>query len=123
MEPAANNAMRVLKRLRAAIGYDELGMSAHALRSLDSLASLGDIGPFALIADFLRGEFSKARENRIDLAMALGTAAGLLPTPVRQAVEMTLAACNATDNDRGRAANNRAVDRGVRPETPSKPAC
>ena len=33
--------VRVLKRLKAAVGYHELGMTQHALRCLDSLVSLG----------------------------------------------------------------------------------
>ena len=41
----------VLKRLKAAVGYHELGMTQHALRCLDSLASLGEIGPFGLVTD------------------------------------------------------------------------
>jgi hypothetical protein len=49
--------VRVLKRLKAAIGYHELGMTQHALRCLDSLDLLGKIDTLAsLLGNFiLRG--------------------------------------------------------------------
>ena len=47
MESNASKILRLLKRLKAAVGYHELGMTQHALRCLDSLASLGEIGHFA----------------------------------------------------------------------------
>ena len=37
MESNAGMIVRVLKRLKAAVGYHELGMTRHALRCLDSL--------------------------------------------------------------------------------------
>ena len=40
MKSEATTIVRVLKRLKAAVGYQELGMTQHAVRCLDSLASL-----------------------------------------------------------------------------------
>ena len=71
MESNASKIVRVLKRLKAAVGYQELGMTQHALRCLDSLMSLGNIGPFGLVADVLRGEFMMNRENHVSAANAL----------------------------------------------------
>ena len=68
-------------------------MTQHAVRCLDGLASLGKIGPFGLVADVLRGEFTRNREDHIPAAKALGIVACMLPPPARHAVEMTLAAC------------------------------
>src|SRR5208283_2300127 len=39
MKSNAGTIVRVLKRLKAAVGYQELGMTKHALRCLDSLES------------------------------------------------------------------------------------
>ena len=120
METNTSMILRVLKRLKTAVGYHELGMTQHALRSLDSLASLGRIGPFALVAEVLRGEFLGNRENQI--AKALETVACMLPTPARNAIEMTLAACYGQVNGVGRAANSVARARGAKPEGQPKSA-
>jgi len=122
MKPNADMVVRVLKRLKAAVGYHELGMTPHALRCLDSLVSLGKIGPFGLVAEVLRDEFLKGQEKHVPAARALETVACMLPTPGRHAVEMTLAACYGS-SDSGRAANNRAFARGVTLEGQPKPAC
>ena len=39
MEANAIKTVRVLKRLKAAVGYHELGMKQHALQCLDGLAA------------------------------------------------------------------------------------
>ena len=89
----SNEAMivRVLKRLRAAVGYHELGMTRHALLCLDSLASLEKIGPFALVADVLRGEFVWHQENHFSAAKALETVACMMPMSVRNAIQCSFA--------------------------------
>ena len=112
--------VRVLKRLRAAVGYRELGMTQHALRCLDSVASMGKVGPFTLVAEVLRNEF--LNDRHASAANALEVVACMLPTPARRAVEATLAACYGP-SDNGRVANNRAAARGVVSELPLKPAC
>ena len=119
MEPNAIKTVRVLKRLKAAIGYHELGMTQHALRSLDSLAPLGKIGPFSLVADVLRDEFSSDRH--VSAEKALDIVACMLPTPARRAVQMTLAACYGSE-DSQRSANYVAVVRGAAPAAEPKPA-
>ena len=116
MESNAGMIVRVLKRLKAAVGYHELGMTQHALRCLDSVVSLGKIGPFALVEEVLRGEFIKDRENCISAAKALEAAACMLPMPARHAIEMTLVASYRQGNDVGRAANNVARARGAKTE-------
>lgn len=122
MESNAGMIVRVLKRLKAAIGYHELGMTRHALRCLDSLASLGKIGPFGLVREVLRGEFLSNREDHVSAAKALGIVACMLPTPARHAIEMTLTACYGQTSDTGRTANHVAWARGAKPVQP-KPAC
>jgi len=123
MESNANTIVRVLKRLKAAVGYHEMGMTQHALRCLDSLASLGNIGPFSLVEEVLRGEFTRNREDHLSAAMALEIVTCMLPTPARHAIEMTLAACYGEVNDAGRAANSVARARGAKSEGQQKPAC
>ncbi len=79
MEANAIKTVRVLKRLKTAIGYHELGMKQHALRCLDSLAALGKIGPFGLVADVLRDEFTNDRQ--VSAEKALDIVACMLPAP------------------------------------------
>jgi len=116
MERNAGMIVRVLKRLQTAAGYHELGMTQHALRCLDSLAPLGNIGPFTLVQEVLRGEFKRNQESHISAAKALEIVACMLPTPARHAIEMTLAACYGQVNDAGRAANSVARARGTKSE-------
>ncbi len=70
MGSKTSKIVRVLKRLKVAVGYQELGMTQHALRCLKSLASLGGIGPFGLVAEVLRGEFVKQAESHVSAARA-----------------------------------------------------
>ncbi len=123
MKSNANTIVRVLKRLKAAVGYQELGMTRHALRCLDSLESLGKIGPFGLVQEVLRGEFVRNRESHIPAARALETVACMLPTPARHAIEMTLAACYGQVDNVVRAANSVARARGAKPASQQNPAC
>lgn len=113
--------MRVLKRLRAAVGYHELGMTPHALRCLDSLTSLGKIEPFGLVSEVLRDEFIANRGDRIPVANALQIVACMLPTPARRAVQMTLAACCGSSGI-DRTTSNRGVACRVVPVDQAKPA-
>ena len=72
MKSNAGTIVWVLKRLKAAVGYHELGMTEHALRCLDSLASRDKIGPFCLVAEVLRGEFVSHAENHILSRQGIG---------------------------------------------------
>jgi hypothetical protein len=120
MKSNAGTIVRVLKRLKAAVGYHELGMTEHALRCLDSLASRDKIGPFCLVAEVLRGEFVTHAENHISAAKALEIIACMLPTPARHAVQMTLAACYGQGDSSPTAANNRHCARGAKPAVQPK---
>ena len=123
MKSNATTTVLVLKRLKAAVGYHELGMTRHALRCLDSLTSLGKIGPFGLIEEVLRGEFTQNRENHITAAKALETAGFMLPKTARDAVDMTLLACYGHGNDVRRPANSVACAHGAKPAGQPRPAC
>jgi hypothetical protein len=109
MESKTITTVRVLKRLRAAVGYYELGMIGHALRCVDSLADFGGIGFFGLVADVLRDEFAKG--GKTSTANALEIVACMLPAPGRRAVRMTLAACYGPENAGGSAREGREVAR------------
>jgi hypothetical protein len=122
MKMDAGKVVRVLKRLRTSVGYHELGMTQHALRYLDSLTQLGKIGPFGLVAEVLRGEFVKHRENHVSAAKALEIVACMLPRPAGDAIGMTLAACYGQTSEAGRAAKILACARGAKPERQPKPA-
>ena len=122
MKPAEGTMVRKLKRLKTAVGYHELGMTRHALRCLDSLAQLGRIGPFTLVADVLRDEFVQKRENSASAAKALEIVACMLPTAGRHAVQLTLATCYGQSGDTARSVNTAAIARGAKSAQP-KPAC
>ena len=123
MEPNASKIVRVLKRLRAAVGYHELGMTQRAVQCLHSVESLGTIGPFAPVVDILRREIVRNQEDAASIANALQRAACLAPPPARDAISVTLAACYGDVNDGSRTANDMASARGAKPVGPSKPAC
>ncbi len=95
---------RLFKRLKSAVGYHELGMKRHALESLDSLTDLGELGPFDLVSDVLRGEFPRGSADHLSAASALEVAEGLAPREARRAIRMTLATCfeNACETESGR---------------------
>jgi hypothetical protein len=118
MERNTDIILRVLKRLKTAVGYQELGMTRHAMRCLDGLAELGKIGPFGLVADVLRDEFAKNRESYFPAAHALEMVACMLPSPARHAVEMTLHACYGQASEAARSANIAAGARGVKAPQP-----
>jgi tetratricopeptide (TPR) repeat protein len=111
----AATVVRVIKRLKAAAGYYELGMTGHALERLDSLGELEPIGPFALAAEIMRAEFLKAQADYGGAAAALESAACTLPGPQSQALRLALSACYFQAGDVDRAVNNLGYARGAKP--------
>ena len=105
MESNPGTIVRVLKRLKAAVGYHELGMTQHALRCLDSVAFLGEIGPFGLVPTSCVANSQEPRDH-VSAAKALELVACMLPTPARHAMEMTLAACYGPVNEANVLANS-----------------
>jgi hypothetical protein len=104
MDPKAIKLARLFKRLKAAVGYHELGMAEHAVQILGSLASLGDIGPFAFVADILRDEFLRGSADDFSAASALEVAEALAPRDARRAIRMTLVTCfgDSPETENGR---------------------
>ncbi len=119
MESKAGKIVRVLSRLKAAVGYHELGMTQHALACLDSLSRFGRLGPFGLVTDVLRDEFVTHAENHISAAHALEIVACMLPAPARHAMQLTLAACYGPTVSASRTANVAATTRGIKVEAES----
>ena len=111
MESNAGLIVRALKRLKAAVGYHELGMTRHAVRCLDSLASLGKVGHLGLVADVLRDVFANHSEDHVAVHKALEIVACMLPS-ARRTILMVLAACYGPVN--GRATNRAARARGTK---------
>ena len=75
---------------------------------------------WTLLAWFKRSfgpEITRNREDHVSAAKALEVVACMLPTPARQAIELTLAACYGQVNGVGRTANSVAIGpRGAMPE-------
>lgn len=85
-----HDAQKVIRKLAAAEGYLELGMSARAIAEVDSA---GDSGPFEAIAQLLRGE-ALQHQNRLEEAIpALNRAAELFPKPFNQRALLGLSVC------------------------------
>lgn len=122
MEPNAIMILRVVKRLKTAVGYHELGMSRHALRWLESAQQLDTAGPFGLVAEVLRQQFAQYDEDHVAPANNLEIAVRALPDSARLAFELTLAICYGQPDDKGRVANIGALTRGLKPEAQPKPA-
>ena len=89
----SGTAVRVMKRLQAAVGYHELGMTQHALQCLTSLWELGDIGPFRAAQRILRTAILGGSDGYSGIAKALEDAANTLPPPQRQALWQALHGC------------------------------
>ena len=107
--------VRVMKRLRTAVGYHELGMTRHAVQCLDAVLQLGEIGPYRLGEELLRAEFRKSQADYGAAANALENAARMLPSPENQAIWREVSTCYREAGDAGRAVNSMAYARGAVP--------
>jgi predicted Zn-dependent protease len=111
--------VRIIKRLKAAVGYYELGMMQHALDCLESLQSLGDIGPFSIAEEMLTAQILQAEHRYEAAAQALEAAARLLPAPFDQALWMAVSQCQRQAGNMDEAANSLGCARGAKlPEPP-----
>jgi tetratricopeptide (TPR) repeat protein len=115
MELENTKVVRITKRLRSAIGYYELGMFQQAIASLDHLDELGELGPFKLAAEMVRAEALKAQKQYSGAAVALETAARMLPAPHDQSVWLALSMCYRQAGDTERAINSMGCARGAKP--------
>jgi len=107
--------VRVTKRLNTAIGYYELGMTEQAIRAIDSLDELGDVGPFRVAAEVVRFEALRQQQHLADATRTLEAAARLLPAPYDQSVWLALSICFQQAGDSQRAANSLGCARGAKP--------
>jgi len=110
--PEVRQMIRVAKRLRQATGYLELGMTQHAL---DSLEGLGDLGPFEGPADLLRGEALRIQCRFEDAAKSLRRAAKSFPAPHDKTAWLALSHCYRQVGDTDRAVQSLARARGAQP--------
>ncbi|HID22685.1 MAG TPA: hypothetical protein EYP14_09830 [Planctomycetaceae bacterium] len=80
----------MLRRLRAAEGYLELGMPDQALEELDQIDSPG---PYEAAKSFLKGEALKAQEHYEEAAQSLQRAALMFPFPHGRRAWQSLSEC------------------------------
>ena len=90
MTPQLSHFMRVAKRVSAAAGYLELGMSQH---TLDCLENLGDVGPFEADVDILRGAAFGLQHRFPEADVALATAVEKSPAPEDKLAWIALSIC------------------------------
>ena len=109
--------VRITKRLNHAIGYYELGMARQAIECIDSLAELGDLGPFLAVAELIKAEALKLAHRFDDAATSLEAAAKALPGPAGQSVWLALSYCYSQAGDSVRAVNSLACARVAKPPT------
>lgn len=81
---------KVLRKLTAAEGYLELGMSKHALAEL---TKIDDAGPLNAARSLLEGLALKAEKRYSDAVHPLHRAAEELPDPQRSQAWMSLSEC------------------------------
>ena len=84
------DAQKVVRRLAAAEGYLELGMSVRAIAMIESVK---DAGPFEAIAELLRGEALQSQSRFDEAIPALNRAAELFPQPFNQRALLSLSHC------------------------------
>jgi hypothetical protein len=106
--------VRALKRLKAAVGYYELGMTRHATSELDCLRGMVDTGPFRAAEQMLRAEVLKAEEQFEAAAEALESAARMVPAPFNHALWLALSECYRQVGNLDAVANSLACARGAK---------
>ena len=91
--------IRILKGLRAAVGYHELQMPQHAMRCLHALP-LASISAFEPVAEILRRGIIKNKADAASIVEALREAACSVPSPVKDAFNLALVVCYGNSFDR-----------------------
>jgi predicted Zn-dependent protease len=112
MEQGSIQIVRTLKRLSAAIGYLELGMTRQALAALEGLDAPG---PFAPLAEMLRGEAARREDRLGDAARSFEAAARMLPKPGNRAIWLALSSFHRQAGNTDLAIQSLACARGARP--------
>jgi len=92
MNSKLDELIRVLKGLRAAVGYHELRMPQHAMRCLHALP-LATINAFEPVIEILRRGIIRNDADAASIVEALREAAGSAPSPLADACKLTLIAC------------------------------
>jgi len=114
-----NDVIRFAKRLRAAMGYYELGMTQHAVECLDSAAAMKDIGPLRLAISMIKAHFAM-QPHRFEAASTLLEAiARAAPRPQSQSIWLVLSLCYNDAGDSERAIDTLACARGAKPPATS----
>ena len=108
--------VRVTKGLVEAAGYLELGMTRHVIECLDQL---GDVGPLAPAAEFLRGEALRMERQDAAAAPFLQTAAEKTPSPHNRSAWLALSVCYRATGDQDRAVESLARARGAQAPLPA----
>ena len=106
--------LRITKRLKAAIGYFELGMLSHAMACLDSLQTVGQIGPFAAAVEVIRAAATNKEAASVDLPASLEAAARTLSGPPSKALWLVISTCYLQAGDEQRASDIMACARGAK---------
>ena len=114
MKAEVRTAARVLKQLKAALGYHELGMHSHALQCLEDLLQRDNIGPFRLAVEALLVDLCQSLEEDAT-AEGRKNAARRRPFPHHRALWAALSACHEHLGDASQAANGLAFARGATP--------
>ena len=92
MKSNLGELIRILKGLRAAVGYHELRMPQHAMRCLHALP-IASINAFEPVIEILRRGIIRNDADAASIVEALWKAACSAPSPVADAFKLTLIAC------------------------------
>jgi tetratricopeptide (TPR) repeat protein len=108
---------RVVRRIREATGFIELGLPQYAL---DRLEGLDEPGPFTAQIELVRGEALRRQHRYFDAVASLKRAAAKAPAPIKQSAMLAISACYHQTGDHAKAMDAYASARGVAPKTPGR---
>jgi len=117
MEISTYQLVRATARMRQAMGYYELGMTEHALASLEATRQMGDLGAFRFVVDMLRAKMEQRPDDYHEAVQELEKLAPTLAPAYRRCLWMALSMCYRQAGDTERAVSTLACARGASPTT------
>ena len=110
MTPEQVQYLGIVRRIREATGYAELGMFQHAL---DRLSHLGDVGPLEAEVALVRGEVLRVMGRVEEAEREFQTAAVKFPSPQDRTAWLALSLLYRQTGDTSMAVSMLALARGA----------
>jgi tetratricopeptide (TPR) repeat protein len=110
MTPEHVQFLRIVRRIREATGYAELGMFQHAL---NRLSHLGNLGPLEAEVALVRGEMFRLMNRTDEAQREFQTAAVKFPSPQDRTAWLALSLLYRQTGDTSMAISMLALARGA----------